>query len=286
MRRLLGGLACALALVAAPPAFTATARSADYSDLWWNAAESGWGAHVTLQDEVVFMVLFVYDDQRNPRFLVASSMPRVAGPEDAYAGTLYETSGPPIGEAFDPDAVSARAIGTATLRFHSPSHGMLVYTAGDATVTKAITRQTWQPLDYTGEYLGGLFASATDCFNGLPTISYPGSVTISQSGEVITIDSRFSPGFAAEGTCRMTGRLVQHGSEAAITGGAYACEFFEEPNSVSGTFEATGLRVGPSGFSMRYRGREGSSCVHAGHMGGMRRGHGERPPADDEPPPE
>ena len=48
-----------------------------YSDLWWNPAESGWGAHITLQADVAFMVLYVYDLQRQPRFFVASGLQRV-----------------------------------------------------------------------------------------------------------------------------------------------------------------------------------------------------------------
>lgn len=285
MKRLLAPLACMLALLGALPSTAATVRTPDYSDLWWNADESGWGAHVTLQDEVVFMVLFVYDDQRQPRFLVAPDMQRGAGPADTYEGALYSTAGPPFTGAFDPAAVSQRVVGQATLRFGSSSSGELSYSVDGVTVAKSITRQAWRPLDYAGEYFGGLFATATGCFDGLPSIAYPGSVAITQSGDAITLNSRFLPGFAELGTCRMTGRLVQQGSQASIVDGTYDCEFFDEPNTASGTFEVTDLRVGPSGFSGRYLGRQGPACVHDGHLGGMRRGHVDRPPPP-EPQPE
>jgi hypothetical protein len=43
---------------------------------------------------------------------------------------------------------------------------------------------------------------------------------------------------------------------------------------VSGTFEITAIEANESGFSGRYRGIEGNaSCVHTGHIGGVRRGY-------------
>ena len=77
MRIVAAALAC-LALLLAPAASATTTSGIDHSDLWWNAAESGWGIHVTQQGDVLFAVLFVYDDQQRPRFFVASSMARVA----------------------------------------------------------------------------------------------------------------------------------------------------------------------------------------------------------------
>ena len=48
-----------LASLAAAPTIAASPSAADYSDLWWNSGENGWGAHITLQDDMVFMVLYV-----------------------------------------------------------------------------------------------------------------------------------------------------------------------------------------------------------------------------------
>lgn len=274
MRRALAALACATVLLAGPNGHAATAASADYSDLWWNASESGWGAHVTLQDDVVFMVLFVYDAARQPRFLVAPDMRRAqaAGAADVFEGELYATTGPPFPGAFDATAVSRRLVGAATLRFEAVGAGQLTYTVDGAEVAKAITRQSWRPPELAGEYLGGLFATATTCPSGLPGIAYPGSLTISQAGDAVTIESRFEPGFSETGICRMAGRLQPQGSLARI-GGSYECDFFNEPGSVSGTFSIDAVRAGESGFSGRYEGREGAACVHAGHIGGVRQGY-------------
>ena len=283
MRRALAAVACLAALAAGTPSLAASTARSDYSDLWWNAAESGWGAHVTLQDDVVFLVLFVYDAARQPRFYTASDMRPVAGGGETFQGLLYATRGPAFAGAFDPAQVVIRAVGEVTLRFDSPTAATLAYSVDGVAVSKSITRQGWRAPDLAGSYRGGLFAQAANCL--LPTVEYPGTLVVSQAGDVVTIESAFQPGFAEAGTCRMVGRLAQHGSLAAITAGTYTCEFENGPNPVAGTFEITAIEAGRSGFHGRYRGLEGAQCVHAGSFGGFLDGSREVPPAP-EPPPE
>lgn len=287
MRGILATFVC-LALLAVAPAVRATSTAGpDYSDLWWNAAESGWGAHVTQQDDVVFMVLYVYDAERRPRFFVASDMRRAgAASGDTFEGTLYSTSGPAFTGPFDPAQVALRAVGIARLRFDSPGAAVLSYTVDGVAVERAITRQSWRSPDLAGEYRGGLFGTATamTCPLGLPTIAYPGSFRISQAGDQVTIDTTFNPGFASTGTCRMTGRLSQQGSLASITEGAYECEFVNGPLPVAGTFELTAIEWSESGLGGLYRGREGASCLHEGHFGGIRRVRGVATPEPDPEP--
>lgn len=272
MSRIAAAFTC-LALLVLPAVTRATTTTGpDYSDLWWNAGESGWGAHVTQQGDVLFMVLFVYDSQQRPRFFVASSMARGAGGSDVFEGTLYSTSGPAFTTSFDPARVAARAVGTARLRFDSPGSAILDYTVDGVPVSKAITRQVWRALDLRGEYKGGIFATGTasSCPLGLPSIAYPGTVRVSQSADVVSLDLEFNPGFADSGTCRMSGRWSQQGSLASVTQGSYACTFENGPTPVAGIFEITGIESDENGFAGRYLGREGASCMHAGRIGGFR----------------
>lgn len=285
MKTITAFLAC-LALLAMPAANATTTFGTDRSDLWWNAAESGWGAHVTQQGDVLFLVLFVYDSQQRPRFFVASSMARGAASNGAelFEGPLYSTTGPAFATAFDPARVVARAVGTATLRFNSPGSGTLDYTVDGVPVSKAITRQVWRPIDVQGDYKGGIFATATadTCRLGLPAIAYPGTVRVARSADNVIIDLEFAPSFAASGTCRMAGRWNQQGSLASITQGTYACTFENGPTPVAGTFEVTSIESDENGFAGRYLAREDGSCVHAGRLGGFR---ARIAPPDTEPPP-
>ena len=62
MARLL--LAALLLLLAVP------LRAANYTDLWWNADESGWGVTLVHQNDKVFGVWYVYDASGKPLWIV------------------------------------------------------------------------------------------------------------------------------------------------------------------------------------------------------------------------
>jgi hypothetical protein len=275
--------AAVIGMLASPGAALAGSTThPDYTDLWWNESESGWGVQVNLQADVIFLTLFVYGDDGKPVFFVASDLrvpPAAAPGETFFTGTLYRTTGPAFSGAFDPAAVGVRSVGSATLRFTSPAAGTFTYSVDGATVTKAITRQTWQDASLAGEYRGGLFAAASNCTAGAGenSISYPGSFTVTRTGNTVAISSRFSPGFASGGVCQLNGTWSQQGRLGAIAG-SYHCEFLEEgPTPVSGTFEITAIEFGEHGWSGRYTGHEGASCLHFGRYGGVRRGYPDLP---------
>jgi hypothetical protein len=281
-RRALASAAVAAVLASPGATLAGSTTHPDYTDLWWNASESGWGVQVNLQADVIFLTLFVYGADGKPVFFVASDLrvaPTTAPGETLFTGTLYRTTGPAFSSAFNPAAVGVQTVGSATLRFTSPTAGTLIYSVDGATVTKAITRQTWQDVSLAGEYRGGLFATAANCTSGAGenSIAYPGTFTVTRTGNAVAISSRFSPGFAAGGLCQLNGTWSQQGRVGAIAG-TYHCEFLEEgPTPVSGTFEISAIEFGENGWSGRYSGREGASCVHTGRYGGVRRGYAALP---------
>jgi hypothetical protein len=274
MKRVLAALALMGAM--AGPARGASELLPDYSDLWWNAAESGWGAHITLQSDVVFLVLYVFDEQGRPRFFVASDMrvdPSLV--PSVFRGTLYRSRGSPFAAAYDPSRFAINPVGTATLSFDSPGTGTLSYSVDGTTVTKSITRQAYRPVNLAGDYFGGTFVAAANCTGGtgFPKLSYAGTVHVEQAGDAVTIDTFFDANFAQGGHCRYAGKVVQLGSIAAITQGTYSCTFEVGPEPLAGTFEISPIEVNDSGISGIYRGVEGSpNCRHNGSIGGIRRG--------------
>jgi hypothetical protein len=252
-------------------AFATSTSTADHSDLWWNAAENGWGAHVTQQDDVLFLVLYVYDEARRPRFLVAPDMRRRQGSPGIHEGALHRTTGPVFSGTFDPNLVSSTPVGDARLEFVNSGEARLEYTVGAIRVQKTLTRQLWRLPRLAGEYLGGIFATATasTCPLGLASIAYSGSLVITQEGEDVAIEMSVAPGFAENGNCRLTGRLVPQGALASISG-TYACGF-SNGNASSGSFELVDVESGPNGFGGRYSALEGQACRHTGFLGGTRR---------------
>ena len=117
--------------------------SAHYQDLWWNAAESGWGLNVTHQDNTFFATLFTYDPSGRDLWLVMPAGTRQG--DGSYLGELYRTTGsafntapfPPIGGS------DITEVGNMRLRFTDGNNGTLTYVFSGTTVTKAITRQTF-----------------------------------------------------------------------------------------------------------------------------------------------
>jgi hypothetical protein len=117
-----------------------TAAVVDFTDLWWNPNESGWGMVMTQQLGNVFIAWYVYDNSGNPVWYV---IPNCTLAGSSCSGTAYSTTGPPLGPAFDPTAVHATAVGSLTLDFLDANNASASYTINGVTGTKAITRQTF-----------------------------------------------------------------------------------------------------------------------------------------------
>ncbi|MGZ5685236.1 MAG: hypothetical protein ACXWG9_14020, partial [Usitatibacter sp.] len=193
---------------------SATTYSTDYTDLWWNSNENGWGVNVIQQYDTLFATLYVYDASNSPRWYVASGLtPSGTG---VFTGTLYQTTGPVFSGAWNPAAVSVTSVGTMTFSFNSPVTGTLTYTVNNSSVTKQITRYTFKPNSLTGNYLGGMTGIASNCsnssFNGLALIW--GSLTVTQTGDVVAmrVDTQ-------NATCIFTGTHQQLGRFGTISGG-------------------------------------------------------------------
>lgn len=126
-----------------------TATSADrssltnYQDLWWNAAESGWGVNVTHQDNTLFAALFTYSASGQGMWWVMSGGVRQT--DGSYLGALYQTTGPAFNaNPFTPIGPSnVTQVGTMRFTFGSGTNGTLTYTVNGISVTKAITRQVY-----------------------------------------------------------------------------------------------------------------------------------------------
>ena len=116
----------------------ATAPQIDYTDLWWNKNESGWGMAITQQYGVMFLAWYVYDNNGNPMWYVASNCAVVG---NGCSGTLYRTTGPSFGPTFDSSRIQVFIAGTVNLNFTDANNGILTYTVNGSTSSKTITRQ-------------------------------------------------------------------------------------------------------------------------------------------------
>ena len=124
------------------PPVAITAVEENFADLWWNAAESGWGIAINHQYDNIFATWFVYDAQGKPLWVVmpdakvtlAADIPRAAG-------DIYTARGPPSTAPYDPSQVVPTKVGTASLTFRATGDAILEYTAFGHSESRTITRQ-------------------------------------------------------------------------------------------------------------------------------------------------
>ena len=112
----------------------------NYTDLWWNAAESGWGLNLNHQGSVIFGTLFTYDARGEPLWLVLARGDQQA--DGSFQGALFRTTGPAF-NAVPFTATTPVQVGTMRVAFTSLGAGTLTYSVDGVNVTKAITREVF-----------------------------------------------------------------------------------------------------------------------------------------------
>ena len=113
---------------------------ANYQDLWWNPAESGWGINMVQQGTIIFATLFTYAPSGRDLWVVGPAL--VRQPDASYTGALYTTTGPPF-DASPWPGIAFTEVGAMTIRFSSGDRAALAYSINGTTVTKSIERQAF-----------------------------------------------------------------------------------------------------------------------------------------------
>jgi len=133
-------IARAEAAVFPPPARPIT----DYSGLWGNAQEAGWGLSLHLSPtDAMFGALFVYGSASEPEWFTLQGGRWESSTR--WTAMVYRTTGPFFAApAFDPRLVLIQSAGSATLDFHQvpgeEGRARFSYTIDGRHVEKVITR--------------------------------------------------------------------------------------------------------------------------------------------------
>jgi hypothetical protein len=270
LRRLLAIVALGFAF--AMPA-RATTYSIDFSDIWWNAAESGWGINVIQRSDIIFATLFVYGQDNTARWYSATLRPSSPQPsgQTRFTGQLIRTTGPWFGApTFTTPPVGIVPVGNITLSFNSPVTGTLEYDVDTVRVFKQITRQPFGTENLAGQYQGGMYAIASQCANpnnnGLAEI--PGTMVVAQSGSGTGLRATFRIIVDQNSVCTFEGPYQQLGRMATISGGTFGC-IVGNQQANSGTFTMTALDAQVNGFHASFIG-EDQFCRYNGRFGGVR----------------
>lgn len=208
-------LFAALVALAAMPALS-TPQLHDGTDIWFPPAEPGWGINFFHQGNTLFVALFVYGPDGQPKWYVASDLEGNGGDRStSYTGALYEATGPYFGGAFDPSAVAPRQVGTMTVSLGGGGLTFIDYTVDGVHVMRQVQAFGFRPMLLTGVYIGFMLQPAT---GSQPEARIEQHITIQDDGTHIHMatDSDRS------GSCTFDGLESQSGSIVFVQG-SYVC---------------------------------------------------------------
>ena len=236
------------------------AAAVDYTDIWFNPSESGWGLNVVQSDTFLFMTFFIYGPDGKPTWFTAQVNEDSAG---NFNGTLYATNGtyyllPWAG-------VTAAAVGTASFQPLGPYTARLVYIVnGVGTVTKTIQRQSLTTITIGGNYTGGVVIVRSLCANsGSGTVT--ANISISQPLNNV---GPVSLGIArADGvSCTFVGPVTQWGKLYQMTNATYNCS-----NGLNTTANVNEFSATAHGIEGTWSANAQEGCVEAGTFAGVLR---------------
>jgi hypothetical protein len=185
------------------------ARATDYTDIWWNPAESGWGVNLAQNGSFIFATFFIYGSDSKPTWYTGQLTQDPAG---KFTGPLYATTGPWFGTVpFDPAQVGITQVGAATFQPTAADAGVLTYNVAATQVAKNVKRQTLAPIPMAGNYIGGITVVDSNCTNPSDNgpASAPSNLLVTQTGGQVEVTLDFF-GLAScvlAGTAAQVGRL-------------------------------------------------------------------------------
>jgi hypothetical protein len=130
-----------VALTTSAPA----AATTNYSDIWWNPSESGWGLTIADHETQLFVVWYTYRPDGRPVWYVIPGGTFSSG-RRIFTGDAYVTTGPPYTAAsFNQALVTVNKVGTVTLDFAPPGLAtgtvLFSYSVNNVSQTRQIQRQ-------------------------------------------------------------------------------------------------------------------------------------------------
>jgi hypothetical protein len=117
------------------------APSVDFTGMWWNPQESGWGMSIFQgPTNKLFAVWFVYDASGAPTWYTLQ--PGAWSSAQSFSGPIYRTTGPYFVGPFDASQVKVEQVGNGTFTFWDSAHAHFQYTIGSQSMRdKALERQ-------------------------------------------------------------------------------------------------------------------------------------------------
>jgi len=226
------------------------AAPTNFSDQWWVADESGWGASIHQQSSTLVVDVLIYAIDGRATWFVAAAALQAGHPSGhtVFAGDLYATTGPYYGAGlFDSASVNVRKVGTLTFDASSANNATISYSVDGTPVVKNVTRHTWDYEDLSGTYYGGWQGDRSNCAQAPIGFSAhfedPLAISVVQNADnTVNVTLRYQDG----GSESFSGIYTQSGHLGRIEG-----TFHPEG---AGSLTVSEIEITSSGFSGRFEG--------------------------------
>ena len=102
-----------LVLILALLLTVARADALEYTDVYYNPVEPGWGVFLVQSDKTQFLAFFIYGTDNKPTWYTAQLTQDAAGD---YNGQLYATTGTYFGLPWNPAQLTIVSVGTVSFK--------------------------------------------------------------------------------------------------------------------------------------------------------------------------
>lgn len=148
-------------LILALLVFAARADALEYTDVYYNPAEPGWGVFLVQSDTTQFLAFFIYGMDNKPTWYTAQLAQDAAG---NYNGQLFATTGTYFGLPWNLAQLTVATVGTVSfLPTDSYSATVTYALSGGPNVSKTVQRQTLTPYKLPGTYSGSVSGTQSGC---------------------------------------------------------------------------------------------------------------------------
>lgn len=257
-------------------ALSFTANANTYTDTWWAPEEPGWGISLVHENSQIQFFMYVYDDDRLPRWYISPLTKDPLFRPAMFVGELHETRGTPYHLPRNPSDASSRALGRVTFVPHPDGSATVDYTIDNRRFIKHVRRFTTQVDMLKGLHFASLLPGYDSCdagFSGLAVFekgtlqidrcpSAPCTGGTGADGEVIPMTMSLDDG--ATPICSFEGEFRRYGRSGAFTG-AYSCR-----DGGAGSIDMKDIEFSSVGFNARFTATHPRCEVFKGILSGVR----------------
>jgi len=254
-----------LGLLVLAPIFSPLLVSAAYvidttnnetTGLFFNSEESGWGAGITQQVDIIFVTVYTYDANNQPKWYVVSNC-AVSG--DGCSGTLYEVSGgSALTVGWDKSGLIVKDVGTASIQFTDKDNGTLNLVINGVSVSKIIERQLFGILTPDAP-MNALVWNAGESGWGATLTQQSGTVFV----VIYSYDNNGFPTWYVASKCEVTGDSCT-GTLYWVTGGTSITSLWDDSNkkvNTVGQVTVTLLANDTGSLSFTIDGEDGQKVI-------------------------